>query len=67
MLFCDLFARTAPTPDPEVVAMTAIDRATVGMITDPKPRRRRPRTAATSQIGLADRARTSNSSGSAAS
>ncbi len=64
-LFCDLFARTAPTPDPAIVAMTAIDKATVGLITDPKPRRRRARTAATSQIGLADRAR--NSTGSAAS
>jgi diguanylate cyclase (GGDEF)-like protein len=64
-LFCDLFAHDAPTPDPTVVAMTAIDKATIGLVEERKPRRRRSRTAATAQIGLADRAR--NSSGSAAS
>jgi diguanylate cyclase (GGDEF)-like protein len=52
-LFCDLFARHAPTSDPGVAAMTAIDTASIGIVAGPKPRRRRPRTAPTTQIPLA--------------
>jgi HD-GYP domain-containing protein (c-di-GMP phosphodiesterase class II) len=52
-LFCDLFARQAPTPDPAVAAMTAIDTATIGIVAVPKPRRR-PRPAPTTLIPLAD-------------
>jgi diguanylate cyclase (GGDEF)-like protein len=52
-LFCDLFARHAPTPDPAVAAMTAIDAATFELVGEPKSRRRRGKTAATAQIPLA--------------
>jgi diguanylate cyclase (GGDEF)-like protein len=64
-LFCDLFALDAPTPDPTVVAMTAMDAATIGIVSEPKTRRRRSRTAATTQIPLAPQAEPT--SGSAAS
>ena len=53
-LFCDLFARHAPTPDPAVAAMTAIDAATFELVGEPKSRRRRGKTSATAQIPLAD-------------
>jgi diguanylate cyclase (GGDEF)-like protein len=65
-LFCDLFARHAPTPDPTIAAMTVIDAATIGIVAAPKsPPRRRTKPAATTQIPLA--ADDSTSTGFAAS
>jgi HD-GYP domain-containing protein (c-di-GMP phosphodiesterase class II) len=64
-LFCDLYARHAPMPDPKMSALTAIDAATMGIVPEPKPPRRRSRTAATTQIPLADGV--TPTSGSAAS
>ncbi len=64
-LFCDLFAHNAPTADPTIVAMTAIDTASMGIAMDPTPRRRRSKTSATTQIPLAKQP--GPSSGSAAS
>ena len=63
-LFCDLFARQAPAPDPTIAAMTALDAATIVLVAEPKPRRRR-KIAGTAQIRLADDPEPS--SGSAAS
>ena len=52
-LFCDLFARQAPAPDPTIAAMTALDAATIALVAEPKPRRRR-KIAGPAQIRLAD-------------
>jgi diguanylate cyclase (GGDEF)-like protein len=52
-LFCDLFARHAPSADPTVAALTAIDAATIGLVAEPKPRRKRSKPTATPQIPLA--------------
>ncbi len=67
-LFCDLFARHAPTPDPTMATMMtikAIDSPSIAIVPGAKPRRRRSKTAETTQIPLADVG--GNSSGSAAS
>ena len=52
-LFCDLFARQAPAPDPTIDAMTTLDAATIALVAEPKPRRRR-KIAGPAQIRLAD-------------
>ena len=52
-LFCDLFAKHAPAPDPVVASMIGLDTATIGLLAERKPRRRRAKDAATAQIPLA--------------
>ena len=52
-LFCDLFARVAPTPDPAVAALTAMDAATISIVGEGKPRRRRAKAAEPPLIPLA--------------
>jgi len=52
-LFCDLFAKHAPAPDPVVASMIGLDAATIGLLADRKPRRRRSNDASTAQIPLA--------------
>jgi diguanylate cyclase (GGDEF)-like protein len=56
-LFCDLFAAHAPTPHPDVAALTAGSSSGVAdaAAATAKPRRRRAKTGATPQIPLADR------------
>jgi HD-GYP domain-containing protein (c-di-GMP phosphodiesterase class II) len=52
-LFCDLFARHAPSPDPLVASMIGLEAATIELLAERKPRRRRSKDAATAQIPLA--------------